>query len=88
MGSIPMTIVGFIALLTIIINYLIDSKFNNHNNLRKESLMKTTRNHSRLVLASVTKIFSAIGAGIVSGTLSVKVHFIYSQINYNYEKNE
>lgn len=76
MGSIPIAIVGFIALLTIIINHLIDSKFNYHNNLRKEAPMKTTRKYIMLVLASVTKIFSAIGAGIVSGTLSVKVHFI------------
>jgi hypothetical protein len=76
MGSIPIAIVGFIALLTKIINHLIDSKFNYNNNLRKEAPMKTTRIYIMLVLASATKMFSANGAGVVSGTLSVKLHFI------------
>lgn len=69
--AIPMTIVGSVALLLVLLRYVsIRLVPSDHDNIKEVSMIKTLKARTRIFFGSVLESIWAIGVGVVAGHLS------------------
>jgi hypothetical protein len=69
--AIPMTIVGSVALLLVLLRYVsIRLVPSDHDNIKEVSMAKTLKARTRIFLGSIMESIWATGVGVVAGHLS------------------
>jgi hypothetical protein len=69
--AIPMTIVGSVALLLVLLRYVsIRLVPSDHDNIKEVSMIKTLKARTRIFFGSVLESIWANGVGVVAGHLS------------------
>jgi hypothetical protein len=69
--AIPMTIVGSVALLLVLLRYVsIRLVPSDHDNIKEVSMIKTLKARTRIFFGSVLESIWATGVGVVAGHLS------------------
>jgi len=69
--AIPMTIVGSVALLLVLLRYVsIRLVPSDHDNIKEVSMAKTLKARTRIFFGSIMESIWATGVGVVAGHLS------------------